>query len=71
MAGVGSGYARARWEQGGASAADDEEMEDHEEMEEDSNTNMQMLAARGTLIAGMADGTVTQTRDSAKHCERV
>jgi hypothetical protein len=35
-------------------------------MEEDSTSNVQMLAARGTFIAGTADGTVTQARDSAK-----
>ena len=38
----------------------------HEEMEECSTSNMQMLAARGTFIADTADGTVTQARDSAK-----
>ena len=52
--------------QGGASTAGDEEMEDHEEMEEDSTSNMQMLAAGGTFITGTSDGTVTQARDSAK-----
>ena len=40
--------------------------EDHEDMQEDSTNNVQMLAARGTFIAGTADGTVTEARDSTK-----
>jgi hypothetical protein len=41
-------------------------MEDHEEMEEDSTSNVPMLAAAGTFIAGTADSTVTQARHSTK-----
>ena len=35
-------------------------------MQEDSTNNVQMLAARGTFIAGTADGTVTEDRYSNK-----
>ena len=52
--------------QGGAYVAGDEEMEDNEGMQEDSTINVQMLAARGTFIAGTADGTVTDARHRAK-----
>jgi hypothetical protein len=44
----------------------EEEMEDHEEMEEDSNSNVPMLAPRGTFIPDTKDGTVTGARHSAK-----
>jgi hypothetical protein len=39
---------------GGASAEGEEEMEDHVEMEQDSRSNVAMLAARGTFIAFIA-----------------
>ncbi len=51
---------------GGASVAGEEQLEDHVEMQEDSTSNVAMLAARGTLIAGTADGTVTEARHSTK-----
>jgi hypothetical protein len=38
--------------QGGESAAGEEEMEDHEEMDEDSRSNVSMLATRGTFRVG-------------------
>ena len=51
---------------GGASAVGEEEMEDHVEMEQDSRSNVAMLAARGTFIAGTAAVTVTEARHSTK-----
>ncbi len=51
---------------GGASTAGEEEMEDDKEMEDDSTSNVPMLAAGGTFIAGTADGTVTEARQSSK-----
>ena len=51
---------------GGELEEGDEEMEDHVEMEEDSTSNVPMLAASGTLIAGTADGTVPEARHQAK-----
>ena len=51
---------------GGASTAGEEEMEDDAEMEDDSSSNVPMLAAGGTFIAGTADGTVTEGRQSSK-----
>ena len=38
----------------------EEEMEDHEEMEEDSSSNVSMLASRGTFIPDTKDGTVSR-----------
>ncbi len=46
--------------QGRASGAGGEEMEDREEMEAESTSNVPMLAAGGNFIAGTADTTVTQ-----------
>jgi hypothetical protein len=40
---------------GGASTEGQEEMEDHAEMEEDSTSNVSMLAADGTFIAGQTE----------------
>ena len=51
---------------GGASVAGEGEMEDHAEMEEDSTSNVPMLAAGGTFIAGTADATVTEAKHSTK-----
>jgi hypothetical protein len=51
---------------GGASAAGEEQLEDHVEMQQDSTSNVEMLAARGTFIAGTADGTLTEARHSTK-----
>ena len=51
---------------GGASAEGEEEMEDHVEMEQDSRSNVAMLAARGTFIVGTAAVTVTEARHSTK-----
>ena len=51
---------------GGASTAGEEEMEDDAEMDDDSRSNVPMLAAGGTFIAGTADGTVTDARHRAK-----
>jgi hypothetical protein len=51
---------------GGASTEGQEEMEDPAEMEEDSTSNVSMLAADGAFIAGTADGTVTEARHSSK-----
>ena len=51
---------------GGASTEGQEEMEDHAEMEEDSTSNVSMLAVVGTFIVGTADATVTQARYSTK-----
>ena len=60
---------------GGELEEGDEEMEDHVEMEEDSTSNVPMLAASGTFIPGTADGTVTGARHSSEAptccCERV
>ena len=50
----------------GGDRTGEEEMEDHVEMEEESTSNVPMLAARGNFIAGTADGTVTQARHCAK-----
>ncbi len=49
---------------GGASTAGEEEMEDDAEMEDDSTSNVPMLAAGGTFIAGTADGTSRNTEPS-------
>ena len=60
--------------QGRASGAGGEEMEDREEMEVESTSNVPMLAAGGTFIAGTADTTVTEVRHSTKRhraCENV
>ena len=49
-------------------------MEDREEMEVESTSNVPMLAAGGTFIAGTADTTVTEVRHSTKRhraCENV
>ena len=51
---------------GGASTAGEEEMEDDGVMEDDSNSNVPMLAAGGTFIAGTTDGTVSEVRYSSK-----
>jgi hypothetical protein len=51
---------------GGASEVHDEEMEEHVEMEEDSTSNVAMLAASGTFIAGTTDGTFAEARHGAK-----
>ncbi len=51
---------------GGASTAGEDDMEDDAEMEDDSTSNVPMLAAGGTFIAGTADGTVTEARYSSK-----
>ena len=51
---------------GGDLGEGNEEMQDHVEMEEDSTSNVPMLAASGTFIAGTADGTVTGARHQAK-----
>ena len=50
--------------QGGASGVDEEEMEEEMEIEEGSSSTVAMPAARGTFIAGTADGTVTEARHS-------
>ena len=52
--------------QGGASGVDEEEMEEDMEIEEGSSSTVAMPAARGTFIAGTADGTVTEARNSQK-----
>ena len=52
--------------QGRASGAGGEEMEDCEEMDAESTSNVPMLAAGGTFIAGTADTTVTEIR----HCTK-
>ena len=52
--------------QGRASGAGGEDMEDREEMEAESTSNVTMLAAGGTFIAGTADTTVTEIR----HCTK-
>ena len=60
--------------QGRASGAGGEEMEDREEMEAESTSNVPMLAAGGTFIAGTADTTVTEVRYSTNRhraCENV
>ncbi len=41
-------------------------MQDHVEMEEDSTSNVPMLAASGTFITGTADGTITEARHHVK-----
>ncbi len=51
---------------GGASGAREEEMEEVMEIEEGSNRTVSIPAARGTFIAGTADGTVTEVRNSQK-----
>jgi hypothetical protein len=51
---------------GGASAAGEEQLENHVEMQQDSTSNVEMIAARGTFIAGTADGTLTE----ARHCTK-
>jgi hypothetical protein len=53
---------------GGASAEGEEEIEDHVEMQQHSRSNVAMLAARGTFIAGTAavPVTVTEARYSTK-----
>ena len=43
----------------GASARGDEEMEEHEEMEQDSTSNVQMVAGQGISITGMRICTYT------------
>jgi hypothetical protein len=55
-------------------ASGGEEMEDREEMEAESTSNVPMLVAGGTFIAGTADTTVTEVRHSTKRhraCENV
>ena len=52
---------------GGASRAREEEMEEEMEVEEGSSRTVAMPATRGTFIAGTADGTVTEARNSQKH----
>jgi len=52
--------------QGGESGVCGEEMEDSEEMEKESTSNVPMHAADGTFIVGTVDSTVTQTRHSTK-----
>ena len=54
--------------QGGSSGVRGEEMQEdmQMEMEEDSSSTVAMPAARGTFIAGTADGTVTEARNSTK-----
>jgi hypothetical protein len=42
-------------------------MEDHEETEEDSRSNVSMLVPHGTFMTVTSDGTVTGVRDSTKH----
>ncbi len=51
---------------GGASTAGEEEMGDHGEMEEDSTSNVSMLAGGGTFIPDTTDATVTEVRHSTK-----
>jgi len=51
---------------GGASTTGEDEIEDDTEMEDDSTSNVPILAADGTFIAGTADGTVTEARQSRK-----
>jgi hypothetical protein len=51
---------------GGASGAREEEMEEEMEIEEGSSRTVAMPAARGTFIAGTADGTVSEARNSQK-----
>ena len=51
---------------GGASGAREEEMEEEMEIEEDSSRTVAMPAARGTFMAGTADGTVSEARNSQK-----
>ena len=41
-------------------------MEEEMEIEEGSSSTVAMPAARGTFIAGTADGTVTEARNSQK-----
>jgi len=60
--------------QGRASGEGGEEMEDRAEMEAESTSNVPILAAGGTFIAGTADTTVTEVRHSEKRhraCENV
>jgi hypothetical protein len=45
-------------------------MEDHEEMTEDSISNVTILKSDGTFIVGTQDGTVTGLSHSMK-CHRV
>jgi len=52
---------------GGAYTEGEEDMEDHVEMEQDSTSNVTMLATDGTFIPGMADGTVTEVSHSTKY----
>ncbi len=42
-------------------------MEDHEEIEEYSSSNMPILVSRGTFIPGTTDGSDTGARYSTKH----
>jgi hypothetical protein len=51
---------------GGASGSREEEMEEEMEIEEGSNRTVSMPAARGTFMAGTADGTVSEGRNSQK-----
>ena len=51
---------------GGASTAGEEELEDDAEMEDDSTSNVSMLATGGSFITGTADGTVSEARYSSK-----
>ena len=52
--------------EGGESVAGEEEMEDNEEMEKDSSSNVSILTPRGTCIPVTQDGTVTGTRHSSR-----
>ena len=45
--------------QGGESGTGEKEMEDHEEMEEDSTSNVSMITTNGAFIVGTTDDTVT------------
>ena len=60
---------------GGVSEVCDEEMEEYVEMEEDSTSNVTMLATIGTFIVGTTDGTVAETSHEREVptycCERV
>ena len=39
---------------------EDSEMEEHQEMEKDSTSNVQMVAGQGSFITGTGDGTVRE-----------
>ena len=45
-------------------ASGEEEMENHEEMEEDSTSKVSMFVGHGTFMSVSEDGTVTEIRNS-------